>query len=267
MPLRIALFVEGSGSSVPSKQEHGALARIWSEILPTALGCVSRPRIVPMSKRSLVALDRSNPPLTGTLPLDLLFMQELAKQPFDAAIVAWDLQPPWDPQAARCRWRETLDLYRLLGHSPTLADPWRARSQARYEALTARTTPATRTRPHQLKRGEIGVLCMEPMFEALLVDEPGIRAALGLKRSPADWPTAWKRTNVRDPDHSLLGPAIGAAKRSQTSGPILKRISGDMFTRKNEWDAYFLESLLANEATRARLLRRPLVRRLQEILP
>ena len=266
MPLSVALFVEGSGGNVPSKEEHGALARIWSEILPTALGCTSRPRIVPMSKRSLVALDRSKPPLTGTLPLDLLMMRELAKQPFDAAIVAWDLQPPWDPHAVRCRWRETLDLYRLLGGSPSLPEPWRSRSQARYEALTARIVPAARARPHQLKPGEIGVLCMEPMFEALLVDEPGIRAALGLKRSPADWPNL-KRKNVRDPDHSLLGQAIDAAKRSRTPGPILKRINGDMFTRKNEWGAHFLECLLANEATRARLLKRPLVRRLREILP
>ena len=61
MPLSVALFVEGSGGNVPSKQEHGALARIWSEILPTALGCTSRPRIVPMSKRSLVALALPGP--------------------------------------------------------------------------------------------------------------------------------------------------------------------------------------------------------------
>jgi len=267
MALTIAIFVEGSGSSVPSRRESGALARIWSELLPAALGCASRPKVIPFSKRDLVALDRSKPVPTGALPLDILLENQLKVAPFQAAIIAWDLQPPWDRAVARCRWRETLDLYKFLGRSEFLREPWRTRAEARYKALKARPTPATRSHPHRLLNGEIGALCMEPMFEALLQDERGVRAALGLASSPRDWPTGWKRSGLRDPDNALLKPAILAAQRSKKRGPIIDQIGGDMKTCKNEWGAYLVESLLAGQSTRTRLERHPLACRLRELLP
>jgi len=252
---------------VPSKKESGALARIWGELLPAALGCRTRPHVIPISKRHLIALDRTKPQPTGSLALDILIKRQLQVAPFQTAIIAWDLQPPWDPNARRCRWQETLDLYRLLGSSPILEDPWRSRARARFEALQARPTPAARTRPHALVRGEIGVLCMEPMFEALLQDERGILAALGLNPTPHDWPPGWKRGDLRDPDRALLKPAILAAQRSKKRARIVEQINGDMKTRKNEWGAYLLESLLAGKSTHKRVLSHPLAIRLRELLP
>lgn len=267
MAMNIALFVEGSGESVPSKRESGALARIWGELLPAALGCKSRPRVIPFSKRDLVALDRRKPAPTGALPFDVLLDRQLQAARSDAALVAWDLQPPWDPDAQRCRWQETLDLYRLLGDSTVLKDPWRARARLRFAALRARSRPNERLRPHQLAHGEVGVVCMEPMFEALLQDERGVLKALGLPRAPPEWPTRWQRAGLRDPDRALLAPAILAAKRSNKHDRIIEKIGGDMKTCKNEWGAYLLESLLAGKATRQRLVAHPLARRLRELLP
>ena len=267
MSRKVALFVEGSGSSVPSRRESGALALIWNELLPAALGCSTRPTVIPFSKRDLVALDRSKPVPTGALALDLLLDQRLKSGSFDAAIVAWDLQPPWDRDVQRCRWQETLDLYRLLGQSPHLSEPWRTRARKRHEALKLRPTPATRSHPYKLERGEIGAICMEPMFEALLQDEPGVLAGLGLTRSTAGWPRGWKDSTLQDPDRALLKPAILAAQRSRKRHRIVDQIGGDMKTCKNEWGAYLLDSLLSSDATLSRLLRRPLARRLREVLP
>lgn len=186
MPLKVALFAEGSGESSPSRREAGALSRIWGEVLPRELGCTSQVRVFPFSKRDLVALDRSKPQPTGSIPLDVFMAAKLAgPERFDAALVAWDLQPPWDPQGLRCRWQETLDLYRFLGQSAALPGPWSAQARARHQELRARPTPAARARPHRLARHEIAVVCMDPMFESILLDEPGIFAALGLPPPPA----------------------------------------------------------------------------------
>jgi hypothetical protein len=109
---------------------------------------------------------------------------------------------------------------------------------------------------------------MEPMFEALLIDEPGIFKALGLTTRPQNWPASvsWKRVG-RTPDRSLLMPAIAAAQRSKPRARIVEQIGGDMTTCKNEWGAHLLKSLFAEPAARARLLRRPLAKRLAEVLP
>lgn len=270
MPLKVALFAEGSGESSPSRREAGALSRIWGEVLPRELGCTSQVRVFPFSKRDLVALDRSKPQPTGSIPLDVFMAAKLAgPERFDAALVAWDLQPPWDPQGLRCRWQETLDLYRFLGQSAALPGPWRTRAQARHHDLLARPTPAARARPHRLARHEIAVVCMDPMFESILLDEPGIFAALGLPRRPPPWPKAkeWKARGLRTPDQSVLKPAIAAAQASKLRARIVDQIGGDLKTCKNEWGAYLLESLLASAATRRRCLARPLPRRLGEVLP
>ncbi len=108
---------------------------------------------------------------------------------------------------------------------------------------------------------------MEPMFEGLLQDEPGVRMALGLGRSPPGWPAGWKRSDLRDPDQSLLKPAILAAQRSARRARIVDQIGGDMKTRNNAWGAYLLESLLDSGSSRKRLMAHPLARRIREILP
>lgn len=271
--LRVALFAEGSGDSVASKRESGALARIWGSLLPGALGCASQILVFPFSKRDLVALDRDKPAPTGSIPLDVLIASKLSgPERIDAILIAWDLQPPWDPNGERCRWQETLDLYRFLGQSAALArlpGDWRARAQARHLELRARPTPGTRPHPHRLTRHEIAAVCMEPMFEAILLDEPGIFAALGLPRRTPLWPNAkeWKARGLRTPDQSVLKPAIDAARASKVRARIVDQIGGDLKTRKNEWGAHLLESLLTSESTRARCLARPLPRRLGEVLP
>jgi hypothetical protein len=267
--LRVAVFAEGSGDSVPSKRESGALARIWGELLPRGLGCSSSVRVFPFSKRDLVALDREKPTPTGSIPLDILIQTRLGADPtLQSVVIAWDLEPPWAPDADRCRWQETLDVYGLLAASKHLRDPLRAHARSRYAALKARPRASERPRPHRLAAGEIAVVCMEPMFEAVLIDEPGVFRALGLPRRPDGWPPAkqWK-PSTRHPDQALLKPAIAAAQRSKIRDRIVDKIGGDLKTCKNEWGAHLLDALLAEPATRARLLRRPLALRLTEILP
>jgi len=268
-PLHVAVFAEGSGASIPSRRESGALSRIWGEVLPHGLGCTSTVRVFPFSKRDLVALDRSKPSPTGSIPLDVLIQTRLAANPgVQAIVIAWDLQPPWDPDANVCRWQETLDLYRLLAASKELKNPWRAHAEARHAQLCGRRKPGDRLRPHRLEPGQIAAVCMEPMFEAVLVDERGIFRALGLRHRPDGWPPArqWNPT-TRHPDRTLLMPAIAAARRSTRRARIVEQIGGDMKTCKNEWGAHLLESLLADSASGARLHRHPLAVRLAEVLP
>jgi hypothetical protein len=262
--VKIVVFVEGSGDSVPSKRENGALARIWCELLPHALGLRTPARIVPISKGHITAMTLKGAPQFRKIGLDHLIAQQLQLAPFDAAVVVWDLLPPWDPKAAVCRWEETLALYRGLAASEVLPQRWRRRAHERLAGLQARPRPNVRVGPHAAAKEEVAAVCMEPMFEAVLQHEPGIFRALGLKRRPGNWPADWKGNNR--PDRMLLAPAVRAAQASKKRASIVDKIGGDMTTRKNEWGAYFLETLLADETTRAWIEALPLARRLREVM-
>lgn len=265
--LRVVLFVEGSASG-PRKRGQDPFERIWNEHLVKALEWTSFSTVVPISKKHLVAMDPANPPMSGAgEALDELMVRHLERQPFDVAVVAWDLVPAWNPdERAFCRWRETLDLYRFLAQREKLPEPWIRRADERFQELSTRTTPASRTGLPRLVPGTVLPVCMEPMFEALLTgDESAVRRALCVAGRKVDgWPRrGWGDTDERHPDQ-LLGKAIVALRRVRPKLEVVKKVRGDMRTNKNGWGEYLTRELLADPDSA--ILTRQLPRRLGELL-
>src|SRR5690606_22785331 len=122
-PVRVALFVEGSENRAV---RSGPLLQTMWDRLAKGLGVEAFSRVVPISKKHLVAMDPDQPPMSGAgESLDQLMVRCLHREAFDAAVVAWDLVPAWNPEGGFCRWQETLDLYRHLATSAVLDEPWR----------------------------------------------------------------------------------------------------------------------------------------------
>lgn len=264
--LQVALFVEGSDP--PDNLTRSSLRQIWNEHLAGALGLSSFSGVYPISKKHLLAMDPDTPPMSGAgEALDQYMTRMHRRAPFDAAVIAWDLIPEWNREAGVCRWQETLDLYRLLASSKDLDAPWRERARGRWRELTGRPTPSARRRPPVLGRHEILALCMDPVFESLLcVDEAGVRRALGLAgKNVREWPSGWKKVDVRRPDDALLQPAVDAARGERTSAT--RAVRGAWDTSKNEWGEFLLRSLLADPQCAPKLIEHPICRRLAEIGP
>ncbi len=269
--LRIALFVEGA-TTPPSVRGVSPFAQIWNEHLCGILGIRAFDEIVPISKKHLVAMDPALPKMSGAgEPLDELIARKLKTIQFDAVVVAWDLVPAWNPDDEFCRWQETLDLYRFLAESPSVDLPniWKQQAAERLAELRSRTTPGDRIRRPQLKLGSVLALCMEPMFETILVgNEQAARNAFELKETPKDWPTAaWKLPNERKPDAKILIPTINAVRNVRPKLKCVKQVPGDFRSNKDGWGEYLLKRLLANPKTRSQILKTNLIERLREIVP
>jgi hypothetical protein len=267
--LRIALFVEGSES--PSvRRGRQVLESLWNHGLGQALRLPAFDPVVPISKTHLVAMDPGNPPMSGAGErLDQLIARVLARKPFDIAVVAWDLVPAWNPAGEFCRWIETVDLYRFLAASDDLPEPWRDKARRRFEELSHRRVPGDRRRPPVLEPGTVLPVCMEPVFEGILVqDERALRRALDLEgETVRGWPRqGWGDPQDRRPDLNLLTPAIQALRAHQPRRSVLRRIHGDMRTAKSEWAEYLLRKLLEDENGRTLVLNHPLSKRLAELL-
>ena len=270
--LRIALFVEGATTPLPVRGVR-PLAQIWNEHLCGALGIRAFHLIEPISKKHLVAMDPTQPKMSGASEsLDELIARKLKTIKFDAVVVAWDLVPAWNPADKFCRWQETLDLYRFLANSPSvdLPDIWKQRASDRFNELQSRTTAASRNRLPQLKPGVVLALCMEPMFETALVqDEQALRGVLGLKQLPKDWPiAAWSgASNEPCPDTKILVPTINAVRNVRPRLKCVKQVPGDFRTNKDGWGEYLLKRLLANPKAQLQILSTNMIKRLSEIVP
>ena len=268
-PLRLVLFAEGS-ESPPSSRSRQVLARIWNERLAVALELPLFERVFPISKTHLVAMDPTNPPMSGAGErLDQLIARMLKQTPFDAALVAWDLCPPWNPEGEYCRWTETVDLYRFLAESDCLPDLWRRRAQLRYQELNGRPKPSERSAPPIVEPGSILPLCMEPMFESLLVqDEGAVRRAMGVEgTSVKGWPKrGWGDAGVRRPDQDLLAPAVRALLNIRPKRDVLRLVRGDMKTHKSEWGELLLRRMIDDARARHLITEHPIARRLSELL-
>lgn len=267
--LKVALFVEGSTAPLP-KHKRQPLAGIWNGCFGETLGLQRFDPIVPISKTHLVAMDPDNPPMSGAgEALDVLMTRMLKLHAFDAAVVAWDLVPAWNPEGSFCRWVETLSLYRFLADSKALPDVWKDQASRRYEEMSRRRTPGERLRPPALHSGMVLPVCMEPMFESVLVqEEAAIRRALGLQgRNVPGWPRqGWGDLRERRPDTNVLAPAILALSRMKPKLQSYRMIGGDLKTRKNEWGEYLLRRLLDDEQARPLILDHPLSKRLAELV-
>lgn len=266
--LRVALFVEGGENTLPARSPRSSLEQIWNEALPAALNLRKFSVVVPISKKHLVALDPSNPPMSGAgEALDQLMGRVLARTPFDAAVIAWDLVPAWNPEDSYCRWEETLNLYRFLSQRESLPPPWRMQAEQRLQELENRSAPSARMRPPQLKRHAILGLCMDPMFEGLLVqDEAAAKWALGLKGNVSAWPSSgWADPRERHPDSNILAPAVLAAQSAKSK--VLVGVRGAWRMNKDGFGEFLLRRLLADDVARPKLLAHPLSKRLAEIGP
>lgn len=264
--LRVALFVEGS--EFRQGRLGSALEAIWADCLREALDLVAFAPIVPISKKHLVAMDTSQPVMSGAGEgLDSLIARTLKTRDFDAAVVAWDLVPAWNPEGAFCRLQETMDLYRFLAASTVLPVRWRDMAKARLKSLEVQKEPGGLKRPAKLEAGVVLTLCMEPMFEDLLVqDEAAARRALSLPERPKGWPAqGWGDSSQRNPDRRVLGPAIRSLFAVRPKPPSLRRLRGDLTTHKHEWAEFLLRRMLASKRDRALVLEHPIAKRLVEI--
>ena len=259
--MQVALFVEGS-SSPPPPRALPALERIWNRHLCATSGIQGFSLVVPISKKHLVAMDPENPKMSGASePLDLLLSRYIAREAIEAAVVAWDLVPAWNPTEAMCRWDETVSFYCSLAATDELPHAWVAYARDRCADLRARRAPGSRSRVPPLVPGACLALCMEPMFEDLLVsDENAVKRALGVSGSPRGWPP-WQPSPT--PDRKLLTPAIAALPARSA---VRRRVRGDFRTRKDDWGEYILRQLLSDDDARATVVDHPVVTRLGELL-
>jgi hypothetical protein len=267
MALRVALFVEGSENR--AIRRGPLLEKIWSQ-LADVLGIDGFSRIEPISKKHLVAMDPELPTMSGAgEALDQLMARCLVREPFDAAVVAWDLVPPKDADAGFCRWRETLDLYRLVGASSTLPEPWRIAATRRHLEMVSRVRPSNRRAPHHVANDEIVAVCMDPMFEALLLQsEKHVLRALEIARRPPGWPArGWGSTTIRQLDREVLKPMIDAMHGlPRNQRPRCASLLGTDARNKDPWLEYLLRRLLEDPEARAIVLAHPICQRLRECL-
>ena len=264
---KAVLFVEGEITRHPRLPDP--LSTIWQRRLVSSLSLIDIDRVVGISKKNLVAMDKamaSNMSGTGVVPPDLLMARELEKEDFGVAVIAWDLQPPWDPDASTCRWDEVKSLYRGLSQSEALPDkPWRRWARNRFRELSGRKKGQRKPDPPVLEVGAVLAVCMEPTFESLLiVCEQTIRRTLGVKdRGQGKWPT-WNEHLQRPED--LLQLAIKVARDVDPKPKAIKRVRGDMKTAKHEWGEYFLRHMIEDPQCLEEVRRHPTAARLVELL-
>lgn len=261
--LRVVLFVEGTSGS--------SLDGLWRMEIPALLKLPRFERVVGFSKHNLVAMSNANMGLkyktsTVSVGLDEIIARELKLQPFDCAVVAWDLVPAWDSgsDASACRWADTLLLYEGLSRSKRLPTAWRELAEQRFAELKSRATPSQRSSiPCPAPHTVLGV-CMEPEFEGMLMDEAGVKAALGLKgKTVRDWPNTWGRQQNPRPSETLA-KAIEAARRIQPKPTVFRKIRLPLREAKHEWGGLFIKS--ATSGFRENLMNHPISGRLRLLL-
>jgi len=269
---KVILCVEGEPS--PRIRLGEPLDLIWREHLVKTLDLVEIDRIRPISKKNILRMDpTARMSGSGAIAIDEMIAADIekakaAKTDVDAFVIAWDLQPPWDPKVAACRSDEVLSFYYGLANSNALPDdPWRIIAARRHHELSIRRqnpgAPAPRPR---LVRGAIHAMCMEHTFESLLmVCETRIREILGVASlNVLDWP-AWDQSARRPED--ILQLAIKATRKlAKQRSRVARVIPGDMTTAKNDWGEYFLRKMIEDPDCLERLRDHPISRRMKAIL-
>jgi len=220
-----ALLVEGPVNA--SGDERATFDTLWTEYL-TSLNSTLPHIIVPIHKPHLVAMDPSLPTMSGASEaLDHLIARIIKVHNISAIAIAWDLTPPWDPDAEEakyCRWNETKKLYDLLAQSMVLPTEWKESCRARWVELAGRAQPGDRAGPFTLEEHAVVPICMEPEFEGLLVqNERQIMRAVGLAKIPAQhWPKRWGAAGQNP--KTLLAKAVVAARKAKPKPAPVKRI-------------------------------------------
>lgn len=267
--MRFALFAEGTVGSEVDPKGKDYFVDLWTRALVAALGLGRQPHVIfGISKKHLLAMDPKMPPMSGAAePLDQFIARKLNQFNFDAAIVAWDLQPVWNGGASRgCRWQETLALYEGLAISKNLPQVWIDNAKQRLAELKARAVPSDRRHPAKLAQGAVIGVCMEPVFEGLISsNEKILSQILGChgKRVP-DWPK-WNSA-TQHPEREHLGPAIQAAKAMQPRIKAAHAVRGDLITAKHAWACRLVDGMASTPAGSAALRNHPIGSRLRDLL-
>ena len=272
MPPRVALFAEGS-ISPPLPRQKDPLATIWQTHLPQVLGISPFEWIFPISKTHLIAMDSNNPPMSGASePLDQYMTRMLISAPFDAAVIAWDLIPSWNPQQNLCRWEEILNLYNCISKSTALSLFWTQKASIKLSQLKNNKANGVKQAPSKINNYDILAICMEPMFEGLLTqDEKSIKSIFSIKhkKNPDNWPTSgWGLNNALNPDISILQQVI-CSLRSIPMGQqpkIMKQIPGDFRTNKTAWGEYILRAMLQDDSMKKIITNHSICQRLNKYL-
>jgi len=264
--VNVVLFVEGSNDLRLNGRNGDSLTRLWNDHLCGAAGIQPFSAVYGISKQQLVGMNPRAAGLSGMAPgFDVELARRLsADQSVEAAVVAWDLHPKWNPTGTYCRWSETLMLYRGLAASTALPSEWAAAAQIRLNELSARGLPSDRPSPPSLERNTVLPLCMEHMFESLLASsEAAVRRALGVDGlTVKDWPS-W-RVHEHDPARRLVEPAIECLFRMRPKPRLVSHVGGGFVTHKNDWNELIVREVLSGPDS-ARIVDHPFIKRLGEI--
>lgn len=242
--MRLAFVVEGS-HVYHQRTKVDLLTQLWREELPRVIDCVRPDKIFGINKGSVAAMRLRNTPLRRTTsiaePLDYVLERHRKTHKIDCFVIVWDLVPPWDREAPTCRWNETLGLYEGLSLSTTLDSSFRNFVAARYDEMTQRARPNTRSMVPQLVPGAVLAVCVEPLFESVFMNEPAMKRCLGLRGIRAKgWPAGWNRRNTSAT--KVLEAAVDAARDAAPNNPAFRRIRQGYETLKTEWGIHFVQS-------------------------
>lgn len=263
--MKTALFAEGPQEILD--EEH-PFVRLWQDAV---LGNLNLPKfdfVYAINKKYLISMRPNAPKMSGaSLKLDEFIERKRIVDNFDCAVVAWDLVPGWaGGVGGLCRWEETVEFYKGIASSTALPAAWANYAKTREKDLTSRRSPSQRTQLTKLAPNAILAVCMDTMFESLIVaDEQAVKKALGCSgKRISDWPRAWKNLPPR-PDSDLLSPAISAARKFRPKLEEAFAVRGDLITAKHEWGYYFLNSMLAPTGSQ-KCRNHQIATRLREIL-
>lgn len=268
--MKIALFVEGSEAPPMSRHGRNALETMWCEHLAALANCRAFDVVHPISKANIEQLDPNAPRVSGNQEaLDQLLARVLrSRSGIEAAIVAWDLEPPLRPEpplpSERCRWLETKWIMNKLATSRELPASWRKVALQRSKDYDQRQKPSARRKSRSLHRYEIRLLCMVPEFESLFLDERGMRQVLGVGgRRVRGWPRDWNPSPTKR-GKEILHQAIQAARCLSLRGfpPVRGTINR---TATDEWEEWLLREFRNNDEAATFLDGHAIVARLQEI--
>jgi hypothetical protein len=261
--MRIGLVVEGS-HVFHSRTRVDLLEQLWSQEIPRAVHCLRPAKVFGISKGSIAAMRLNRTALRRTTsiaePLDHILERLRRVHRIDCFVVAWDLVPPWDKQAPLCRWNETLGLYEGLSLSNALDRPFRDFAAARFREMSGRRSPNRRHATPRLEAGSVMAVCMEPLFEAVFMDEHAMRRSLGVTgRRTRGWPSGWDHENVRASE--IVEAAVDAARNLTPMPPVFRKIRQGYETLKTEWGIHFVQSRAFDKS----LANHPVGKRLAEI--
>lgn len=262
--MKVALFVEGTDQSTSSVADSDPLARLWNETLCRVAGVRAFDVVIGFSKRNIVAMDPAVKSLSGVgESFDELLIRMEESHEFEAAVVAWDLHPRWNPQYAYCRWQETLNFYTGIASSARLAPGWRDSAAARLAEYESRSVASERTQMPILSRFSIQALCMDRMFESVLMIDDGraLREALGVEGTRVP---LWPKAHRGQKEDEYVAKAIAACRRAKINTPLMRGVRGDFDTAKHEWGGVLAEKIARGRFS-ASLTGHPTIRRLAEI--